>query len=277
MNHPSFRKMVGGLLGEVLIRLKPDILRDSHKVFRPTTIWQRLAKAAIFRRAIKTGNQSALEELHLNYWSSQAAESFFSKIEEGRTLRQLLNNHPQMIEWLLEMLSADPGIFRSVCELGSGNGKVLNHLAQTLDGIDTFTGIDLSERQTARTRETYCNTQLRFDAGDGLEWLEHHASPGMILSTFGGVFEYFTEARLQRVLHLLSTRAVPAAISLIEPLDKGFNLTTERHSRACGSELSFSHNYPLLIQQAGLRILHQQDATYSFGRRLMLLAVTPNC
>ena len=71
MNRLSFRKTVGGLLGEALIRLKPEMLQDSDKVFGANTIWQRLAKAAIYRRAVLAGNQSALEELHRKYWSGQ--------------------------------------------------------------------------------------------------------------------------------------------------------------------------------------------------------------
>jgi SAM-dependent methyltransferase len=273
VNHLSFRKTVGALLGEAVIWLRPKSIQQSEQVFASETIWQRLTKAAVYRRAVLSSNQSELEELHRRYWSSQEADRFFDQIR-GRGLEHLQSHHSEIIDWMRELMADRPNTFRQLCEIGSGNGRVLNYLSQVFPDIETFTGIDVSIRQTARTQEQYRDSRLHFVADDGLNWLEAHATPGFLVSTHGGVLEYFTEPRVKRLFELIGSKAAPSAVAIVEPLDEDFSLAKELRSRPAGQELTFSHNYPLLAWQAGLEVLHQKDVVYPFGRRLMMVAAS---
>ena len=271
MNNLSFRKNVGGLLGEAVIWLRPQSVQESDQVFASETIWQRLTKAAIYRRAVRSSSQAELEALHRRYWVSPEADRFFGHIR-GRSLEHIQNQHAAMVDWMRELVRQRPTTFRHLCEIGCGNGRVLNFLSQTLPEMQTYTGVDISIRQTVRNEETYAGSRLRFETDDGLNWLEAHAKPGMIVCTNGGVLEYFSEPRLLRFFQLIASTAAPSAVAIIEPLAVDFDFSKELHSRPAGQELTFSHNYPSLAWQAGLEVLHQHDEVYPFGRRLMLLA-----
>jgi SAM-dependent methyltransferase len=163
------------------------------------------------------------------------------------------------------------GAFDRACELGCGTGKLLAIVAARAGKPERFVGIDLSPAQTARNATQYEGSGLEFVAADALGWVERNAAPRSLYLTYGGVLEYFTEKGVKD-LFAAAARCRPACFALAEPIAPDFDLASETHSRAFGSELSFTHNYPRLLEDAGFRIEWQSEATPGF-RWLKIVAV----
>lgn len=60
-------------------------------------------------------------------------------------------------------------------------------------------------------------------------------------------------------------------VALVEPLYDDFDLENETSSRASGTENSFTHHYPLLLQESGFEIEFQKEPEMEF-RWMMMIA-----
>ncbi len=82
---------------------------------------------------------------------------------------------------------------------------------------------------------------------------------------------------LKQLFRHLAEQRKPAAVVMIETIGSDHDLETEKDSLIYGREMSFSHNYPHLLQHAGFEIIHQSERPgYEIdggGRGLTVLAV----
>jgi hypothetical protein len=74
-----------------------------------------------------------------------------------------------------------------------------------------------------------------------------------------GVLEYFSRSAILTMLQAIKPRG-PVRLMLIEPLDGDHDLQRNMQSRPYGMELSFSHNYPHLLAEAGFHILSSKES-----------------
>jgi hypothetical protein len=99
--------------------------------------------------------------------------------------------------------------------------------------------------------------------------------PDTIFVTQGGVLEYLSQQSLCGVFETIVGRAPNALLFLIEPLADDFDLSTQCESLPVGGEFSYSHNYPALMQAAGIAIDFQDERRRLKHRMLGVLARTP--
>lgn len=253
--------LLANTLGNVLVffspkkaaRLKHEgltvIMKDHKLSFR-----DRLMRRAILKKVEKRNNPSQLSKLHDNYWINQG-HLFFSATEN-----ELQENHLPRTQFIFNTLknkiSESQTSVKTLVEIGSGNGIVLDYLSNHFNTIENFIGIDLSEIQTEKNNEKYKdNTRLKFVADDGFEWFKKQGHDNMVLVTFRGVLEYFTEEKLQNFFNYLGTLK-NILIVTIEPICANHNLEKQKASQVYGAERSFSHNYPHLLKKSGFKIWH---------------------
>jgi len=98
-----------------------------------------------------------------------------------------------------------------------------------------------------------------FEAADATQWIPEHASSNSVFVTNGGVFEYFLQEELETLFKFFADQRKPAAVALVETIGTDHNLEREKDSLIYGREMSFSHNYPHLLEQAGFTIKHQSE------------------
>lgn len=264
--HPLKRALKQGL-GETLLLLRPDIGRRIESSGKANSFVERLAVAGLIARHRAAGTLDKLAHLHSTFWASGDAVSFHG-LNEDRFNNNFLKTHYVIVDALENAFVG--GRLHTLCEIGCGSGQVIDHIAAKLPTLRKLVGIDLSPGQIALNKERYKDPRLSFVAADGASWLHENAAPGFVFLTYGGVFEYFKEATLRSMFAVLAERA-PAGVAIVEPIDPAYDLAHETRSRVLGAELSFSHNYPQLLRDAGFRIRWQQEVKSGF-RWLMLVA-----
>ncbi len=105
-----------------------------------------------------------------------------------------------------------------------------------------------------------------------MTWVLRNGRRGSVFVTYGGVFEYFPQRRLQALLSWMAGALPPALLGIVEPLADGHAVDSDPHSVPYGAENTFSHLYPRLITQAGLRIFRRRECRVGAQRWLMLVA-----
>lgn len=219
----------------------------------------------------RAGTLESLSHLHRNFWAGEYALDFYSKTA-FRFEKVFLRMHAPMVDELKKAMAS--GQFHTLCEIGCGAGQVLAHLKDELPDLTRLVGIDLNAAQIQANQQCYHDEpRLQFIAGDALEWIPSHISPGWIFLTYGGVLEYFPQEKLTQLLGTVMAHA-PACLALVEPVAEHQDLTAAGPSPAFGMELSYSHPYAALVTAAGLRILWQQDTRLSSGRAVMQISRT---
>lgn len=248
-------------IGEMLVILKPAMAKELRKKGMTVvmgnsdlTVWERLMRRAILRKSERNDNLEELAEFHHNYWTNKGA-SFFA-VNNKRLEDIHLPFCDFMFELLEKKLSNESGGYKTLVEIGTGNGRVLDYLSTRFKEIDKFIGIDLSEKQTNINKEQYeDNSKLEFIVSDAFDWVDKYGQGNTIFITFMGVLEYFTEQRLQEFLIKLHNLGKIIFVA-IEPNGADHDFDKNPNSQVYGPERSFSHNYPKLFKNSGFELWH---------------------
>ncbi len=215
-----------------------------------------------------------LESLHREFWIRQKADGWYAKTAER--FRNL--SLPLLSELVPRCLPAiQQKKITRVCEFGCGDGQWLNFLFEQWTGPNEFLGLDLSEEQIRSNQERYPN--LKFECADLTQWVHENSSPNTIFLTCCGVLEYLSKESLSKVFRDIASRSPNSLLLLIEPVEKEFDLSQKPESIPCGHELSYSHNYPKLLEDEGISIdfevEFQEMPAWPGYRMLAILAKTP--
>lgn len=255
------------LIGDLLVFLMPKKTREfANKGMTITnrndiSLIELFIRKSLLKKAEEKSDYNTLSEFHKAYWKNKG-DDFFSATDDSFE-NNFLPECSFIFELLKDKLSLEHENFNTVVEIGTGNGKVLNYLSEQFPQIDRFVGIDLSQKQISRNKETYKkNTQLEFVAGDAFDWVNTYANKNMIFVTSRGVLEYFTESRLQDFLQQINRLGNTIFIA-IEPNGVDHDLKVNTSSKPYGYERSFSHNYEVLFKNAGFSLWHnsKKDST----------------
>ena len=229
----------------------------------------RLMREAIAHHALSQPDQSQLSQLHQDYWRGEQGTLYH---EQHRDKFEFVWGHFSFVLDDLKNLLAQNPQFKTLCEIGTGSGQLLDHLAHELPELDAFIGIDLSPDTIEANRRKYTHPKLTFLADDAKAWIEQNAGPNWVYVTFRGVLEYFTEADLSALLTHIVQQRQPAIFICVEPVDRDHDLETALESRLYGEEFSFSHNYPHLFRQSGFTVLHTSHQTLYYHKEHLTLA-----
>lgn len=235
----------------------------------------KLVRKGLYTRAFMSRNHTQLRRFLSNYWNRYA--DGFHQAWKDRFERVFLKHDAEIIISALEELTQHTHP-QNLVEIGCGGGQVLAYLSDHLEGIQHFTGIDLSEERISENRRDFQHRpDLAFHAGDAVDWVQQHTKRHTVFLTNGGVLEYFLQSELQCILQHIATHGVPAAMMIIENIGSDHDLDREKDSLIYGREMSFSHNYPYLFEQAGFAIQHYSERTGEpidgGGRWVRILAV----
>ncbi len=261
------KEEIKNLAGTILAAMRPK--RASVLTKRGMTIADddkfsladRLIRNAILSKAEKNGDFDTLAEFQRNYWMNRGKEFFFETDDSFENA--FLPDCAFIFDILKEKLEKEDGHYNTLVEIGTGNGKVLEYLSSKFPEIDSMVGIDLSLDQiTINTQKFKKEPRLEFVASDGYEWVKEHGRGNMIFVTSRGVLEYFTERRLQDFLKMLNALGKIIFVA-IEPNGVDHDFAINPGSQPYGHERSFSHNYPILFENAGFRLWHHSEKKYA--------------
>lgn len=222
----------------------------------------------------RAGTLDQLAPLHAWLWKGEQAVSFHAQAQ-ARFDSFWLASHVAIVEPLRQLFERPANgevSYRSLCEVGCGSGLVLEDLARRLPSVETFMGLDLSERQTQINNSRRLDPRIRFASGDATAWIPSHGGVGTVYLTVAGVFEYFSRRALQELFEHIAVHQTPAAVALIEPVPADYDFDIEDASRPYGFENSLGHNYPRLLSNAGFTILFQAIQVVEGQTFLLLVA-----
>lgn len=243
---------LGEVLGILLPKTAEEVRSEPFKD-RPSIV-QKLIRSSEAFRAVRQENSDALRNRFGSFWKGEHGKAFYDTYAY-RFEESFLKDHYPVIENLKELV--DCRDFSAIYEVGCGDGKVLNHVANLLPSIPRVVGIDLNADRIEKNRSEYEGTRIEFVSGDAMDWLLTHGERDSILLTYGGVLEYFTETELDALFAEMKNRSM--AVCLTEPLGEDFDLANATKSSPYGYELSFSHNYPALLEKHGFTTCFERD------------------
>ena len=259
--------MLSSTLGNFLVFVQPQKAAELTQkgmtlVMNNTdlTLKERLMRRAILKKTEKSGNHDALAEFHHNYWTNKGHD-FFS-VNKTKQEHIFLPDCAFIFDMLQEQLSKESNSFKTLVEIGTGDGNILTYLGAKFPQMERLVGIDLSQIQTDINKDRYKeNPRLEFVAADGLDWVKKYGQEHMVFVTFMGVLEYFTEQKLQAFFDTLNSLGKIIVVA-IEPNGIEHDFTVNPNSQTYGPEHSFSHNYPKLFKNAGFELWHLSKKTF---------------
>jgi SAM-dependent methyltransferase len=271
-----FKKRLRCCVGRVLLKLLPArAAKVRADLF--SAGWggvDKLIRNGLFHRALIDKDHDTLREFLVNYWSSEEGKAFHDDFR-SRFETHFLENASRATDDFEDYLKAAKPPIDKIYEIGCGSGQVLEYLADRFPPFARFTGLDLSARQIEENRETYKERPaLEFVAGDVCEWLPAHGSPGSLVLTNGGVLEYVDQPRLEALLAHIAVEMAPASLIVVETLANDHDLEIENDSLVYGREMSFSHNYPYLIERSGMSIRFREEWIAEDGCRWIFIHAT---
>jgi hypothetical protein len=256
-----FSRWIKGRSGKFLMRLLPAYAtRIKAAPYRqPLNAVGKLIRNGLFFKAIEDQDHSLITRFLGDYWSSPVSDEFYTGFSH-RYETLFLTYHSGIVRETLKAVEDTGNNYQQLVELGSGDGKILEHFSKELTSIPAFHGIDMNLPQTENNRQIYSHLPtLTFHHGDAGKWLRDHASPGTVVIANGGVLEYFTRPELLELLKFLAAKCSPCVVSLTESMAADHDLATEPATFPYGYELSLSHNYPALLKEAGFTIHYTHD------------------
>ncbi len=266
------------MVGSLFVKLFPGRARklETNSVKRYWGAFDRLLRNGLTAQAFYDDDRNRLRSLFAHYWAQEASN--VEHVWQDRFEREFLKHNVVLIDALEEVIAGRS--MERLYEIGCGHGHVLEYLAERIEGIDEFGGIDISEEQILINKLNYDNPQLFFAAADAVKWIPEYAKSGSIFLTNGGVFEYFLQEELELVFRHIAQNLRPAIVGIIETIGADHDLESEKETLIYGREMAFSHNYPHLLEQAGFKVVHHSEQagsqTHGGGRWIRVLAVTEN-
>lgn len=211
----------------------------------------------IIRKQVWGGSQG--KDWHLEEAQDDAGLDKYGTWRKLQTaqIRTFLQAHP---EW------------KTLVEIGCGNGIYLDYLSRQLGSQYQYAGIDLSEEQIQwnRLQEKYKSLQFFSGAaGDPLPGLD---SKSILYLTFG-TLSCMTESELTAWLQQVRRESGLRAISIAE-WNVDYNPEVETTSRAMSPTL-YNHSYVHLLKQNGytIEMLEYADATGIFPGHVRTLVI----
>ncbi len=261
------------LCGATLARIAPKRAQAVREAFTLPNFDARLNKGLadrLLRYYIgeKAGRHpDGLEALHKAFWRRQGARGWHGATADRFHSQSLplFSDLAQRCAPMIETLRIE-----RVCELGAGDGQWLDYLASIWKGPSEMVGVDIACEQIQANRVRY--PDLSFECDDLVRWIERNARPHSLYATHCGVLEYVTQTTLQGILRTIAARSPRSLVFLIEPVAEGFDLDRQRESVLQAAEMSYSHNYPLLLQEAGMSLEHREEQDFMGYRMLAVLA-----
>jgi hypothetical protein len=276
-------RLLKGTAGRMLMSVRPELSTKirNEPFASPLPLSGRLIRNGHFMKAVGDEDHAMIRDFLRDYWSSGASDEFYEGLSH-RYETLFLAHHSSIVEETRRAMECSGFPFRRMVEIGSGDGKILDHFRRCLPDLREFHGVDVNLRQVENNRCIYQQSgRMSFHHSDGLRWLVKNGGPGTVLVTNGGVLEYFTRPELESLFGRMSCEWRNCVVSLTESIAADHDLAREPGTYPYGWELSLSHNYIALLSESGFTITHVNDRLTTpeeadtVGRWLQVVAVSP--
>ena len=269
----EFAKVVIGFAAE---KMMPGLARDIDEG-RPTGKSLKLKRAIVHSRVQRAkwrGDEAAAKKAVDDWWKSDVGDHFYDQMAGQQRFEDMfLGPHYPLVERLKEICG--PGsVYSNLVEVGCGDGLVLRHLSETLSNLESFTGLDISERIIERNRAEFADHEkIDWQYANVLDWIGENDRDGTVLFSYGGVMEYLNEEELTGVYAALK-KSKNVAVALAEPMDVSYDAKQETESRFIGTEhVYYCHNYAHILRQTGYRIEFEKYLSIVGWPWVMVIAV----
>lgn len=263
----QMKSLLKNIIGKILIVLLPNKVRElSNKgmtIQMDLSRKESLIRYALLEKAKKKNDFESLSNFHQNYWVNKGEEYFSSNFNDNILETFFIPKCSFLFDLLQEQLKNESVKYKTLIEIGTGDGRVLEYLSAKFPQIGRFIGIDLSIAQIDTNKKLFNKSaNLEFVASDGFDWIKENRLDHTIIVTSRGVLEYFTPSKLQAFFNELNDIGKIIFIA-IEPTGIDHNFVKNPNSEIYGFENSFSHNYAQLFRNSGFNIWHQSKILYS--------------
>jgi len=278
MEFKSKKQELAGFIGSFLTHLFPEKtnkLRNGSFTIdscrKDNGIVEKLLKLGLLHTTIKSENMDLLADYHLKFWQSDGAVTWH---QHADSKPPILPQFECIIDDINSLNDNSSVPYDTLCEIGSGTGKLLNHLSKNLTNIKTFTGLDLSEETVAKANKEYGKQNIQFFAADAKQWIKENGRSHCIYLCYGGVLEYFPQDILLAFLTSIKEQYSPCIFAIVEPNGINHDLSATTESESYSNEFSYSHHYEYLFGEAGFNIKHAEIKHYEDHFNMMYLLAT---
>ena len=278
MHFFSNKQKIVGLIGSYLLPLFPskaNKLKQRNFTLADDKGYDRLdhiLKLGLIHNIIKANNPEELAQYHLQYWQSESASRYHM---EADSWDAILPQFVYFIDEVNTLIESSDVKFSTLCEIGSGSGKLLHYLSDKIRVSDTFIGLDLSQETVARSNQKYGKDNLNYFAADAKQWLKENGQGNWVYLSYRGVLEYFPQDILLSFLKGIVKRNSPCIFVAVEPIGLNHDLTKSKQSEHYSNEFSYSHNYEYLLKLAGFTV-HSAELK-PFIENTNLICVVASC
>jgi hypothetical protein len=214
---------------------------------------EQIIRAGLFYSKASTINkQNELMDLHQHFWKNQLANEYYANTK-SRYQETFVPHFSKYLE-SLDLLITTKNI-QAVCEIGTGDGQLLSHLASRWPTTKCI-GLDLSSDQIELNKQTYKNQNIEFYSGDAIDWINTQEPKATLYITGLGVLEYFEYKKLIELFITIRDKPVSNMMFLTEPVYENVNMDEDFESFSAGSEQSFTHAYPKILKREGWNVIN---------------------
>lgn len=224
------------------------------------------------RRAQSRGDIAAIENALAAFWKGDSGNRFHDHYAEAR-FNLFLERHAKLIDEFAGLTKNSRICFSRLVEIGCGDGTVLAYCAERLPEISEAIGLDINSAVIERiSAEQLSGGRISFANAEAQDWLMANPQPGTVMLSNGGVLEYFSQDKFDKLLRTLAM-SPPVAIMLVEPVSPDHDLQNHSESFVFGHERSFSHNHWHRLNEAGFEVVFSEEMPISNTRWMLMIGI----
>jgi hypothetical protein len=280
-----WRSVARQWLGRLCFPCLPDrylekFIGDYYIDQEPKTFFKQAIRDELTRRHYESSEAEIRSANRASIWGGTAGvrwhEARRRRHEENpQFLDHYLNTRGRMLEQIDWLLDGFP-VFRNVCEIGTGNGLMIEYLAGRFARLEHFHAIDLSAEQIANNQAIFAKSRVEYLHVEASEYVRRLCRPGTLFVTCG-VFECMTRSEVEELFELAGRSVDPVAFAICDAVDVDFDAEIERESRPRGN-LLYSHSYRFLLEKHGYNTcLYELEYSKPIYNRLSMLATSFRC
>ncbi len=259
------KEQIKQVIGTMLLPLMPKrAARLADEEFSMSTSGRNLIdsclRVGMAQKLLSENGDTQLADYHRNFWTKENSLPYHRGVRQQ--VVDAFNDHFTFLIAEINALIEEEPSLNTLIEIGAGGGSLLNLLAERIEGIENYIGIDLSPEIIEENKEIYNADHFRWIADNGKTWVEEHGEANTIYMTFRGVLEYFTNQELREMFGRIASEKSPSVYIGVEPMALDHDLATQFDSRPYGTEYTFSHNYPHLLQESGFKVTMTQQKAF---------------
>lgn len=231
-----------------------------------TSLWTPAPRESLLRKVARKSLEAAFNDLPQDeqrravrrLWASSAGGNWIESKRESHRAggRAFFVEHVRapFEAMLLDVFARHRALERLV-EIGAGPGDFAFEFVPRLPGPVVYLGLDLNAEAVARDREAArargLEARVRFEQAEAVEWAcMQETLRGSVVVTIAAL-KFFPEASVRELFRTLAAKGPGVCVALCEDALADY----ARHGcSAYFANLSYSHNYPALLRQAGFEV-----------------------